>query len=136
MNDKFNHPSHYRGVTIEPIQICRVYGFELGNAIKYLARAGKKAGCPAIDDLKKALVYLRWVSEHNNKDIYPAIGIEEFRLLDCRIRILFDGNPIAEELFGIRTTVQNPTIWCGIVSLNCVDNAIELLERTIEEVEK
>lgn len=33
-------------------------GFCLGNAVKYVARAGRKADSPTIQDLKKARWYL------------------------------------------------------------------------------
>ena len=45
MTDTINHPAHYTGVTaeIECIDIARHLNFQLGNAFKYIWRAGKKA---------------------------------------------------------------------------------------------
>lgn len=34
-------------------------GFELGNALKYIQRAGRKAGASEIEDLKKAAWYVQ-----------------------------------------------------------------------------
>lgn len=53
-------PSHYNSTKITPIEAIRDWGlgFSLGNALKYISRAGKKAGETAVDDLKKAKWYL------------------------------------------------------------------------------
>ena len=61
LNDNINHPQHYTGVTaeIECIDIARHLNFQLGNALKYVWRAGKKGGSAMeLEDLKKALWYL------------------------------------------------------------------------------
>lgn len=57
-NDLVNHPSHYttHPSGIECIQITRHMNFNLGNAIKYIWRAGLKDG--KVQDLKKAVWYL------------------------------------------------------------------------------
>lgn len=54
-----NHPSHYQGNKFEVIDIIEDYnlGFNLGNAIKYILRAGKKNDY--VEDLKKAIWYLQ-----------------------------------------------------------------------------
>jgi hypothetical protein len=53
-------PEHYRGAAIEPWDFIESQGFDffLGNAVKYISRAGKKPGESAKDDLEKAIVYL------------------------------------------------------------------------------
>lgn len=64
MNEKVNNPSHYGGAAnvYEVIKVIRAWGldksFALGNAIKYIARAGKKNGESVLDDLRKARWYL------------------------------------------------------------------------------
>ena len=57
-NDTVNHPAHYTSHPsgIECIQITRWMNFNLGNAIKYIWRAGNKGN--ALEDLKKARWYL------------------------------------------------------------------------------
>lgn len=57
-NDKINHPSHYQGQRFEVIDIIEDFdlGFKLGNAIKYILRAGRKGDF--IEDLRKAIWYL------------------------------------------------------------------------------
>ena len=58
--DNVNHPPHYTWLKdkcgIEVIDITRHMGFCLGNAIKYILRAGRKKD--AVEDLKKAIWYL------------------------------------------------------------------------------
>ncbi|WP_290451815.1 DUF3310 domain-containing protein [Faecalibaculum rodentium] len=53
-------PEHYR-LDPEPIAVIKAWdlGFCLGNVIKYLARAGHKAGESRDKDLHKAMEYLR-----------------------------------------------------------------------------
>jgi len=59
MSDEVNHPAHYGGDTVyEAIKVIEAWGLgmHLGNAVKYISRAGKKG--PALQDLKKARWYL------------------------------------------------------------------------------
>lgn len=60
MTDSVNHPPHYGGADnpYEAIKVIEAWGlgFNLGNAMKYIARAGKKGD--ALEDLKKARWYL------------------------------------------------------------------------------
>lgn len=56
-----NHPSHYGGDTVyEVIKVIKAWklGFSLGNAVKYIARAGRKDPAKTIEDLKKAIFYI------------------------------------------------------------------------------
>ena len=61
MNDEVNHPDHYTWLKdkcgIEVIDITRHLDFDLGNAIKYILRAGRKDD--KITDLRKAVWYLQ-----------------------------------------------------------------------------
>lgn len=58
VNDSVNHPSHYTFGTYEVIDVIEDWqlGFHLGNAVKYIARAGKKDNL--LQDLRKARWYL------------------------------------------------------------------------------
>lgn len=60
MNDPVRHPSHYTEGKYECINYihCKDYGFDLGNAVKYITRAGKKSPDKKIEDLRKAMQYL------------------------------------------------------------------------------
>lgn len=65
--DKVNHPSHYTSDPsgVECIQITRHRNFNVGNAIKYLWRAGLKEDASLdnlekeIQDLEKAAFYIQ-----------------------------------------------------------------------------
>jgi hypothetical protein len=58
MTDNVNHPKHYNTGSIEVIDAIEEWklNFNLGNVVKYIARADYKAD--AIEDLKKASWYL------------------------------------------------------------------------------
>lgn len=77
MTDPINHPLHYGGES-SPFEVIKVIeawelGFNLGNAIKYIARAGKKGPRrrrreALLEDLKKAKWYLeREISKHESQ---------------------------------------------------------------------
>ena len=59
-NERINHPSHYGGEDnlYEAIKVIEAWdlGFNLGNTIKYISRAGKKLDM--LEDLEKASWYI------------------------------------------------------------------------------
>jgi len=59
-NDTVNHPAHYTDGKIEVIEYIEDKGFpyHLGNAIKYISRAGKKDPDKVVEDLEKAVWYI------------------------------------------------------------------------------
>lgn len=59
-DDKVNHPSHYTDGEIEVIDYIedKGFGYHLGNAVKYISRAGKKDPDKYIEDLEKAKWYI------------------------------------------------------------------------------
>lgn len=69
MSDNVNHPAHYNSHPsgVECITVVEHMNFNVGNAIKYLWRAGLKTGHSVVDkngneqhieDLKKAYWYI------------------------------------------------------------------------------
>lgn len=72
-NDPVDHPSHYGGADnqYEAIKVIDAWDldFSLGNAVKYICRAGKKDS--TVQDLKKAAWYL-------NHAIEKAEAVEPF----------------------------------------------------------
>lgn len=60
IDDEVNHPTHYtkHPSGIECITITRHHDFAIGNAIKYLWRAGLKDSDNEIQDLEKAVWYI------------------------------------------------------------------------------
>jgi hypothetical protein len=75
MADAVHHPAHYGGED-NPYEVIKVLeawltpeelrGFCKGNAIKYVARAGKKGD--AVEDIAKARWYVNWLVEHEATD--------------------------------------------------------------------
>lgn len=63
-----DHPDHYvKGRQYEAIDVIEDWelGFHLGNALKYISRAGRKGDY--LEDLKKAVWYLeREISRYQN----------------------------------------------------------------------
>lgn len=57
-SDEVNHPAHYKAGGMEVIDVIESFdlGFRLGNAVKYVLRAGRKGD--RVTDLKKAQWYL------------------------------------------------------------------------------
>jgi len=68
MSDNINHPKHYAGKSMEVIDVIEAFDldFELGNAVKYILRAGKKG--PMTDDLEKAKWYIERVESNIEKE--------------------------------------------------------------------
>jgi len=66
--DMVNDPPHYKDGGIEKIDFieAKQLGFNLGNAVKYISRAGKKND--ALEDLKKARWYLNREINNMMKD--------------------------------------------------------------------
>jgi hypothetical protein len=60
LNDPVNHPKHYTSHPsgVECIEITEHSNFCLGNAIKYIWRAGEKDREKEIEDLEKSAWYL------------------------------------------------------------------------------
>ena len=62
--DAVSHPSHYtEGRKYEPRKVIADWGlnFNLGNAVKYISRAGRKGD--KIEDLRKAIQYIEFEIE-------------------------------------------------------------------------
>lgn len=62
-----NHPQHYNMSKIEVIDAIEAWnlGFNLGNAVKYIARADHKG--KKLQDLKKAAWYIQREIEREEK---------------------------------------------------------------------
>ena len=70
--DNVNHPSHYTSGKIEVIDFIedKELGFHLGNAVKYISRAGRKNPDKIVEDLQKAVWYI-------NREIGRLEGIKK-----------------------------------------------------------
>ena len=81
--DNVSHPAHYNVGHIEVIDAIESWGFgegfNKGNAIKYIARAGRKDPGTEIEDLEKARWYIdreiaRAKSEQESELLYETVG--------------------------------------------------------------
>jgi len=67
MKEHVNHPEHYGGENnpYEAIKVIEAWklNFHLGNAVKYISRAGKKDNLK--QDLEKAIWYIKRYIETN-----------------------------------------------------------------------
>lgn len=70
--EKVNHPEHYNKGKIEVIDYIedQDMNFNLGNAIKYISRAGLKNKSTTVEDLEKAKWYIQREIDRLNKITY------------------------------------------------------------------
>jgi hypothetical protein len=77
LSNSIDHPTHYNDGKIEVIDFIddKALGFCLGNAVKYISRAGKKDPATAIEDLRKALWYINHEIEQRQQGPSASLGI-------------------------------------------------------------
>lgn len=70
-HDNVNHPDHYTFGNIEVIDFIedKKLGFHLGNAVKYISRAGRKDPARTVEDLRKATWYLNRQIERLEREL-------------------------------------------------------------------
>ena len=81
MPSNVDHPPHYGGAAniYEAIKIIEAHdlGFHLGNAMKYILRAGKKTS-DSKEDIEKAIWYLqRYINNHRTTDKIPLFSPDQ-----------------------------------------------------------
>jgi hypothetical protein len=69
MNDIIKYPSHYTDGSIETWDFIKEknLNYFLGNAVKYISRAGKKDPNKYVEDLQKAIAFLQKEIENVSK---------------------------------------------------------------------
>jgi len=76
MSSRVDHPDHYQTESgIEAIEVIEAFfpdSFHLGNAFKYLARAGKKGDY--VEDLRKSIWYI-------NREVERVVDNDYFKAL-------------------------------------------------------
>ena len=93
-----NHPAHYQGKRFEVIDIIEDYdlGFCLGNAIKYILRAGKKGD--KNEDLKKAIWYIEREIKNSEEHQKNKDNMSFAKCMVCgKIFVVENGNMICDE---------------------------------------
>lgn len=107
-------PSYYVGPGgLEPIHVIRAWslGFELGNAVKYLLRAGRKGS--AVADLTKALTYVEFVAEHvgRGRKLLEWSSGNLSTMTPITVGLAFDlDNPRMSALAAIHDLATGPTL--------------------------
>lgn len=120
MSETINHPEHYGGADnpYEAIKVIEAWGlgFHLGNAVKYISRAGKKG--PETEDIDKAIWYLERYrdglcgheDEEDTEDREPATAVprpgEVLRLRHVHTRDFFACYAHAENGDGEKKNVR------------------------------
>lgn len=84
LNDPVSHPSHYTDGKIEVIEYIedKKLGFHLGNAVKYISRAGKKDPNKYIEDLRKAIWYINREIERELKSREESYAKDSITILE------------------------------------------------------
>lgn len=137
---------HYKdnsvSITFQPIDLCKELGFCLGNAVKYILRAGSK-GDPdlsrqqrCVPDFKKAIDYLNFVLQEMDDNgqqelefsLSPkaCVALQLFGIKNSYIGMLLD-NLLCDSDFK-----YPPIDFCYID----IQKTIEALESFIKDAEK
>ena len=107
MSGSVDHPPHYGGAdsVYEAIKVIEAWGlgFNLGNSVKYLARAGRKDPARELEDLEKARWYLdREISARRAAPAAEDAAVAESRMLNEAVWIGF----LRECAFGFGDVVR------------------------------
>ena len=84
MSDSVNHPAHYAegwSNGAEVIDITENLNFNRGNAVKYIARAGKKAYDKELEDLQKA----RWYIDREITRLAGPRAVDDPEIMEPRV---------------------------------------------------
>ena len=146
MSDPVNHPQHYRTDSgLEAIEVIEAFfpnDYHLGNAFKYLARAGKKDD--EVQDLKKAVWYINRRIE-SVKDDGAAFSVGD--------RVLCTGDALYGNIDGygsvleydpspssylVRVDNNKSTLWYRKDQLRRIDedNAETLYDKVLDDLLK
>ena len=81
---KGKYDEHYKNLNPQPIEVIENWelDFHLANVLKYISRAGKKAGESELKDLEKAKVYLNRKIE-KLMDVEGGMTFKEFEEKLC-----------------------------------------------------
>ena len=134
MNDNINHPKHYEdaGYLVQPIDVCQELPFCLGNAVKYLCRAGNKEGCPELEDLKKARWYL---DRHVSIPDQGSIRVKLSKRAACAASFLSEANTILDGLFGRKGSLWSDDVVIDIAGIRYCREEVEVRIKELEAEE-
>lgn len=103
MNDNVNHPSHYTDGKIEVIDFIedKNLNFHRGNAVKYIARAGKKNPEKEVEDLEKAVWYTNREIQRINGQSKNSVLLDHLEELKKFINGEWVDTDIIQTILGI-----------------------------------
>ena len=103
MNDNVNHPSHYTDGKIEVIDFIedKNLNFHRGNAVKYIARAGKKNPEKEVEDLEKAVWYTNREIQRISGQSKNSVLLEHLEALKKFINGEWVDTDIIQTILGI-----------------------------------
>lgn len=84
MSEQVNHPNHYNTGKIEVIDFIedQKLDFHLGNAVKYICRAGRKDKAKELEDLDKAVWYINRRIEQRKKELAKDLDLNSYDLIN------------------------------------------------------
>lgn len=127
MNDNVNHPAHYTDGNIEVIDFIedKQLGYHLGNAVKYIARAGKKDPDKYVEDLQKAAWYIaREIDRYNEEQAAYR------EMMNCFIEGTSTGVIKGEN--GVTPDLRD-SVWLTIPREACSEEDWAELQRIVKE---
>lgn len=130
--DVIKQPSHYvEGRKYEPKDVIRDWGlnFNLGNAVKYIARAGRKDDI--VQDLKKAQEYIQFEIDAIEAEREKAVKPKTPNHPNCRCSV----HPVFAEM------ENGKGVSCGVIELELEKDfdpsqVAKMIINTIMEEEK
>ena len=128
MKDNVNHPEHYLKASahpsVEPIMFCRLFPFNLGNAIKYILRAEYKGH--ANEDYSKAIWYLEDFKVNNKVDLnnFNNPHLVEYHIIHWFIEENNTAGRILRKLFDEDLDVNLMTVQKAIECLKQIKSLI------------
>ena len=126
-----DHPKHYNDHEsgIEAIDIAEHMSFNLGNAFKYLMRAGRKENTPRDQDLAKAAWYIRREWKKNNGSAglgYNDAGAVQVSVRENLIKVLVHER-VGSNLHRFIVALFSDEPWLKLTDLaNSLEKAREL----------
>lgn len=123
MADMVNHPAHYKTGNIEVIDYIedKKLGYHLGNAVKYISRAGVKYPDKYTEDLEKAIWYIK-----REIDLHKKIDDALQKLINDSPKSFPKSFP--NEYIKTSYIVRCP---CGSTEWRCADCGSDLEEKDI-----
>lgn len=130
--ERVNHPQYYGGKEnpYEAIKVIEKWflGFCLGNAVKYISRAGKKVAAKLIEDLEKTVWYLEREIKGTGTT-QPAVGLSTFPL-DCMPADVITAWGLSGNLAAAVNYIAHSRL-CG-TNDRSLETAMDFVKREIE----